>query len=1112
MSAVGEILVDAVARRVIEEKTDATLFVEAGAGSGKTHALVSRICTLALRDGVELDRVAAITFTEKAAAELRERVRGRLAELEPEDDRESSRRDLALSQIDTAAIGTLHAFAARIVGEHPLEAGVPPRISVVDAMGSDLAFERRWQAMRGALFPRVDAGTGTPGTTDVGAVDVGAAMTVLLDAGASLDQVREVARELDKHWDRLPEPSALAALQRPDPLPLLMRVDLLLDNLASCGDLEDKFAATLGKVRDWRDKLAAADDRDWMAIAHGCPTRGVGGAAKNWAGGKDQVMALKDEVTDIGAAAAELCDQYVGRALQIVVGAISTVVLEQAAHRRRSGALEFHDLLVYARKVLDVPGVQEQLYQRYQRILLDEFQDTDPLQLEIAAIITAGEPGRLFTVGDPKQSIYRFRRADIATYMAARDSQDENAIITLQTNFRSSRPVLAWANAVFGKLITAQDRTQPEYVPLAPAPGRPEWLAEWGPTPFVFANPPAEYGESLEGLSPADAVRAAEAADVARVIGTAIQEGWRKEVGGHGKFSHEPLRLKDMCLLLPTRTALPYLEAALDAAGIEYRAEASSLVYSTQEIHDLLLTARALAYSADRAALVGALRTAMFACGDDDLLRWQSAGGQWRVSADIPAGLANSPVARAFGYLNTMAGQLPELSPAAVLSRLVTDRRVFEVSMDTPRYRDSWRRLRFVIDQAQAWYEAGGGDLRDYLDWAQTQQAEDARVTEAVLPEDGVDAVRIMTMHASKGLQFPMVVIAGMSGGFRPASRPVLWDGAGVVKINLSKHARTEGYREANAVEDAHTAAERIRLLYVACTRAESFLAVSGHLPTNAGWGKVLADGLDAVPNDPPPLCSGPAQPPEPRAIAGAPTSLSQWRAESARVAALSAQRSTLSATEIGHSGPEAHPDTAPGIGATVRQAYMDGGLVPAAGGTEKVAAAIGATESGAEYGTALHAFLESADLTAPSDGAGAHAAAIAAEVADPERFVALVRSALESEPVQAAAAREHWKEMQLAGIARGAAGARGAGDSTDTADVLVVEGIADLIYRADDGSLVIVDYKTDVGVSAATLEAYWTQLAVYADLLDQTARENVSALVLVFLREGRAQVLERRW
>lgn len=1087
-ATVTENLVDERAREIIETKTDVTLFVEAGAGSGKTHALVSRICRLALVDGIELDRVAAITFTEKAAAELRERVRGRLVELVPETEEQSARRLLALGQIDTAAIGTLHAFAARIVGEHPLEAGVPPRISVVDAMGSALAFDGRWQQMRGALFPR-----------DGGESAVGPAMTVLLDAGASLDQVRDVAMELDKHWDRLPEQEPASPLERPDPLPLLTRVDLLLDNLGSCTDHTDKFAGTLALVRVWREELAAAGDREWMAIARRYPTRGSGGAAKNWIGGKDQVTELKDELTAIGAAADELCDRHVQQALDVVIGEIGAAVSEQALARRRSGALEFHDLLVLARQVLDNPAVQAQLHDRYQRILLDEFQDTDPLQLEIAEAITAGKPGRLFTVGDPKQSIYRFRRADIGTYMAARESPAAGEIVTLQTNFRSARPVLAWANAVFAKLITAEHHVQPEYGALEPAPGRPEWSPDWGPEPFVFATPPEEGDESLDGLAPAEILRVLEARDTARVIATAVSQGWRKEVGGHGKFDHPPLSLRDVCLLIPSRTCLPYLEAALDAAGIEYRAEASSLVYATQEVHDLLLAVRALAITADSAALVGTLRSALFGIGDDDLLRWKTAGGRWHIGAEAPEAMAGGALADAMAYLGALSQELPELSPAALLTRLAAERAVFEVALDSPRYRDAWRRLRFVIDQAQAWYDADGGDLRDYLSWAQTQQAEDARVTEAVLPEVGVEAVRIMTMHSAKGLQFPMVVIAGMSGGFRQTPAPVLWDHAGGLQVYLSAHARTGGYSGARKAEDAHSAAERIRLLYVACTRAESFLAVSGHRPERGfSWGRILADGLEGVPNVVPPLVGRMASPDAGLAASSAPMPWAQWERERDRATAMSRQPSAVSATSIGHSSES--PSAAADADASdrIRESYVAAGLVPAALTAETVPAEIGAVESGADFGTALHAHLESLDLSAPYDEQGARAAAAAAEIDAADRFAALVRSALESAPVRAAADREHWQEMALAGPAR---------DSD-----LVVEGIADLVYRADDGTLVIVDYKTDVGVSAATLEAYWTQLSVYADLLRRMAGETVSALVLVFLREERARVLERRW
>ncbi|WP_433703450.1 UvrD-helicase domain-containing protein [Prescottella equi] len=536
MTSLLEEPVDQSDRGRIEHETASTLFVEAGAGSGKTHSLVSRICRLVLDEGVELDRIAAITFTEKAAAELRERLRARISGAE-----DCERRNVALGQVDTAAIGTLHSFAARIVSEHPLSIGVPPRIRVVDEMGSRLAFERRWQRIRSRLFP--PAGESS---------DVAAAMKVIIAAGASLDQLRGLADRLDRHWDRLAVPDRPLPLRTPGLDPILQQVDSLLDCLDDCTDRSDKFAERLTLVRAWRDQLAARSEDDaWLKSAGNCPTVGNGGAGKNWVGGAARVKELKQQLKDLAAESERVCTEYRAAALDIVV---SRIVLSEARNRKHSGELEFHDLLVYARDIARHGEEQAALHTRYQRILLDEFQDTDPLQLELAEAIVEGASGRLFTVGDPKQSIYRFRRADIATYMAARDAHEgrnETAIVRLTTNFRSSRPVLDWVNAVFAHLMVAEHHTQAGYTPLDPAPGRPQWDSSWGPEPFAFCSP-VELEDS--GLSPANALRSAETQDVARVIATALDQKWYKEVGGPDRmFEHVPLNLSEVCILIPAR-------------------------------------------------------------------------------------------------------------------------------------------------------------------------------------------------------------------------------------------------------------------------------------------------------------------------------------------------------------------------------------------------------------------------------------------------------------------------------------------------------------------------------------------------------------------------------
>ncbi|PXW31269.1 UNVERIFIED_CONTAM: ATP-dependent helicase/nuclease subunit A [Williamsia faeni] len=1072
-------LVDADERSRIENDTASTLFVEAGAGSGKTHSLVQRICHLVLVDCIELDNIAAITFTEKAAAELRERVRDELAA------HDTAEAEAALTQVDTAALGTLHAFAARIVSEHPLEAGVPPRISVVDAMGSQLSFERRWRRMRTTLFS--DEATAPEGLAE--------AMQVVIGTGASLNQVRTLADALDRSWDRLRLNDSSPVLSIPDIDAILQAADLAVDVMDECLDPTDNMVAGLARVRAWRDDIAAGRDTTvWMSVVGEYPKLGNTGRGPNWAGGAARLREIRTAIKEAGELAVATRHRYVASALAVVVHHLSVVVVDEARERQREGRLEFHDLLVHARDVVSNPEVQTAVHRRYQRIMLDEFQDTDPLQLDIARRIVAGHgaTGRLFTVGDPKQSIYRFRRADIASYMAARDDTATADVVRLTTNFRSTKPVLDWVNSVFNTLVIPEEHIQAEYAALDPAPGRPDWTdSSWGPHPFTFADD-SDPTDDEQGLSPAEVLRAREAKDVARIIGTAIAEGWQKETGGFGEYEHTPVDLSDICILIPSRSVLPFLEKSLDAAGIEFRSEASSLVYSTQEVHDLLVTARALSNTADGAALVAALRTPLFGCGDDDLLQWKGQGGRWDLFAGAPAEQKNSQVDTALRYLKDVWWGLGRLTPGALLSKLATDRRVFEVSMDSPRHRDVWRRLRFVIDQAHAWYGEDGGDLRDYLDWAATQQEESARVAEAVLPEIGVNAVRIMTIHAAKGLQFPMVIVAGMSGGIRKTSEPVLWDADGELQIYLAKSATSLGYRAVAATEKAHVDAERVRLLYVACTRAESLLAVSGYRTSREDcWGAIVARGVAGVPNEKPHLIDPVRDDDD---FAGAVTELeswAQWETETERIAAISSLPSSLPVTEIVH---EKRLE-----GTTLLQAYRAAELLTATGMGEKVPAAVGSTESGPALGTALHALLESGGLGVALDDAfdeRARAAARIAGLVDADRFVLLARSALSSEPVRRAAMRDHWQEMPLGGLAPGSD--------------IVVEGIADLVYREDDGSLAIVDYKTDVGVSAVTLEQYWAQLAIYADLLRTATGEVVSSLVLIFCRPDAAVVLQR--
>ncbi len=444
------------------------------------------------------------------------------------------------------------------------------------------------------------------------------------------------------------------------------------------------------------------------------------GAKPNWS---VPVAEVRAQVAEVVAEAQSILDAVRHACLRRLTAWLAARVLAAAEARRAESRLEFHDLLVLARELLrSSAAARRGLHQRYQRLLLDEFQDTDPIQIELAVRIAAGEPadaddwreiavppGRLFVVGDPKQSIYRFRRASIATYLDAARYLGEQ--VSLTTNFRTVEPVLDWVNAVFGQLIQPAEGAQPAYVALdrhRPPPGH-------GPGVMVLG---AQAHDDLPSRGGADLLRSREATEVAAVVQHALADGWQVTDPTTGKV--RLARPDDIAVLVPARTSLRFLEDAFDGVGVEYRAEASSLVYQADEVRSLLACARAVADSTDQLALVQVLRSSLFGCGDDDLWRWKHAGGALSVYAELPdQTLSGGPVGAALRYLKRLSFDARTMLPSELLATVVTDRRMWEVAAGRPRAKDAWRRLRFVVGQARAWAEvSAGGGLREYVAWA----------------------------------------------------------------------------------------------------------------------------------------------------------------------------------------------------------------------------------------------------------------------------------------------------------------------------------------------------------------------------------------------------------
>lgn len=1129
---------DGAARAAIRAELDVTHFVEAGAGTGKTTALVGRIVELVVSGRARLADVAAITFTEAAAAELADRITealersaaGTSADEHLDVDASevplrAERARAALGEADGAAISTLHGFARRILASHPFEAGVPPLIDVLDEVRSTVAFDERWRTFVDELLESNAHRH---------------AVLVLLTCGVKFRQLRDIALQFNQNWDLVDDAALGAPAPVPiDPAPILGPLNEARDMIGFCTTLDDKLRAHLDALSPFAFALAHADSEldTLRSIVDGPKLSKRVGQQANWEPG--HCAAVRDLLEDAQAASEALLSRVANAALANLLVSIKELTLRSAADRRREGRLEFHDLLVLARQLVrHRPDVCRTLHEQFPFLLIDEFQDTDPIQAELAVRIAsddpdaagkswtelAVEPGRIFFVGDPKQSIYRFRRADIALFLDVR-SRYAKRPLTLSKNRRSVPGIISWVNAIFEDLMGAgTPGVQPAYEPLV--------AHREGHALFADQPPVLVLGGAIADKVPMSTIRAREAADIAMVVRRIIDEQW--PVGDDSRAAD----LSDITILVPTRTGLPSLIEALDDAEVPYRLESSSLVYAAPEVRELMLVLQAVDDPTDEVAIVGALRSALFGCGDDDLLEYRLHHGAWDYRVPAPSDLEDDhPVVAGRRALATLHAERWWYEVSGLIERIMAERRVLELALTESRPREIWRRLRFVADQARQFTDAFGGDLRRYLAWAELQSDEDARVTEVILPETDHNAVRIMTVHAAKGLEFPIVLLSGLNVVDRAAGGTrVLW-GADGPEVCVKKDLRTPGFTALAASEEAMEAAERVRLLYVASTRARDHLVVclhhkaanqpncharrlevicSGHPYLWRKHEEAAATGEDPPPSSPTAVGStatgstatGPTAKAStamtPGATGAAPAAWAEdtadgrqrWIARRTDQLASAALPRTVAATTVARLAAaqrELEQDVEGELEWDVTEAdhQLDHEL-----DDELDAWRQGRT--GTELGRAVHATLQLIDLAtgdrlpelaraqAAAEGISGRSSEVAARVA----------AALRSDIIQAAVeSGRYWKELYVGAPV----GSR------------VVEGFIDLLVDGPAG-LVVVDYKTDSASTPAeldrALERYSIQGASYAVAVEQALGRPVQRCVFLFLRSNGA--LER--
>ena len=1059
-------------------------FLEAGAGTGKTRILVDRVLEIVRRGAAEIDQVVVITFTEKAAGELRARVRDRLHErLESAAEPELSRYRAALHGLVSAHIETIHAFASSLLREFPLEAGINPGFQQLDEVASRVDFQEQWDDWIWNLAGRHLT-----------------AVESCVRLGMALDTVHEVAGILDRHRELS---LSGGPSHRPAAEQFLRRMRELRaagDELAAC--CVSDADRCLRSFRELRRQLVAveqlagaAPSRRRMVLVeaalHGVAFRPQPGNRRNWRS-EEALERMRELQRDGREQLARFRAGLNDDALHRLGAALAAFVKNAAAERRRAGKLNFDDLLIEARALVAAnPEVRAVLRDRFRFLLVDEFQDTDPLQAEMVFLLAADDPaadtssaadswqevtlrpGKLFIVGDPKQSIYRFRRADIDTYLRAkavfrRQPAGRARIATVSQNFRSVPQITDWVNVTFGAVLKPNPQfpgAQPEYRPIhayRDAAGEPR---------VALMYPTTDLHETR-----LDELRQVEAAAVARLIADLVgNPRWQIGATEHAADGTRRIALRDICILVETRTAVEAYTDALARCGVPYIVDGGRDFFQHQEINDLAAILRAVDDPSDQVALVAALKSAAFCCSDVDLLNHRLAHGRFSLLSgkfpDTPAGTALRELADLYRAKSELT--LPFLVDRAIRANFLA-----EPLLITSRERQRAGNLRAIVDRAAEFAVNESDALRPFVRWLTSRQGDSGGERDLHLAETDDDLVRVMTVHGAKGLEFPVVILAKLSAGVNHgAARSVVDRARGMIEFAVGKRDNrfsTPGFAAAAAREGAYGHAEQARLLYVAATRARDLLVVSAfrseerpgmfvHLPDLPSWVSVFDGGLREAPGGAQVMIESDLPPPVPMARPPAtdfPGDLAdRWQEQQARrtahlergpvyttpsLLAAEAHKESRETEPRDRSAPEKDLD---------RFGDADRALASADGAA---GVAFVGSSTGLRRGSLVHEVLYRCALGDAADAA-AWAHRLAAEHASPDladevaRFAATIIHSPTMERVRAA--RRVLRELPLAWY--------------DAEHDRYVEGFVDLAFE-EAGGWVLADYKTDAVPAAA--------------------------------------------
>ncbi len=771
---------DAGDRQAAVATFDRNLVVTAGAGTGKTTLLIDRLVHLLLRnpEPLKITEIVALTFTNKAADEMKLRLRQRLQafldvrlDREPADAEAKTRSEVkalialyqlskdeldgrvhdALRNMERSDIGTIHSFAANLLRLYPLEAGVDPQFHEDDGAAFDRLFDDHWElwldqelSLRSPhaedwqkILPRCRLDHIKALARSMAAENV--------DLRQNIDGANAVPAILRGWLARLESKAAALSERHPED-----RVNEKLIRAARA--VIGEFQKAGGRLNPSADDCVLLSEKSIHRNIQGWPPEDATEA-------QELVRAARGLARVDGES----------------TGTLWRLLVPYAADFRerfiREGHLSFDGLLVRARDLVrDQVRVRADLQRRYRTILIDEFQDTDPIQYEILLYLAEqpGQaamdwrqvkvvPGKIFVVGDPKQSIYAFRRADIEAYLEVVEKiiKAQNGVeCRLTTNFRSNAAILDGVNGAFERLIQAQDGVQPPYIAIYAAPGR--------------SAAPSDMAKLLVRKIVAD--REIDAETARRLEGESLARWLKEQVLGktailaaHGETVRA--QSKDVAILLRKLTDIhDYLEP-LRRQGIRYVVEGERHFYAAKEIIDAVNLLRAVENPHDRLALVGVLRSPLGGLTDQqiyqlhrqNLLDYRAAA---KLGKDFPPTLAQLYDALARLHEETRA-----LPIGAAVAHVFATLPVELLAACYFHGEQAVANLQKLAQQAELLGREGLTTLKEAIRQLEKRVLDVKDEGESALAEENLDAVRIMSIHKAKGLEFSIVILAGCQAG-----------------------------------------------------------------------------------------------------------------------------------------------------------------------------------------------------------------------------------------------------------------------------------------------------------------------------------------------------------